>query len=115
MVAHIHYKAFDNEQIPASISKNVIQKYLRETLNYKGLVISDDMFMGGIKNFSSLDACIKGINAGINMFIFRSSDPKTLLLIDELEKAANQGKIDIKNIDKSVELISKVKSKYLNQ
>ncbi len=114
MVAHIHYKAFDNEQIPASISQNVIKKYLRKTLNFKGLIISDDMVMGGIKGFSSIDACIKGINAGINMFIFRNSDSKTLSLIEKLENAANQGEIDIKNIDKSVELINKVKSKYLN-
>lgn len=109
MIAHIHYSAFDREKIPASISKNVIQKYLRQTLGYEGLIISDDMVMGGIKGFSSLEACIKGINAGINMFIFRNSDTATLDLIEQLEKAVNEGKLDIKNIDKSVEIIGIIK------
>lgn len=110
MIAHIHYSAFDEQKIPASISENVIKHYLREKLGYKGLVISDDMVMGGIKGFTSLDACINGINAGINMFIFRNSDIETLDLIECLEKAALKGEISLENIDKSVELILDTKS-----
>lgn len=109
MIAHINYTAFDEASLPASVSKNVINEYLRKTLSYKGLVISDDMVMGGIKGFTSLDACIKGINAGINMFIFRDSKNKTLELINEIEKAVLSGQIDIENIDNSVEIITKTK------
>ena len=109
MVAHIHYTAFDGEKIPASISENVIKHYLRDKLNYEGLVISDDMVMGGIKGFSSLDACIRGINAGINMFIFRTCTLEILDLISELEKAAKKGLVNLENMDKSVEIITRVK------
>lgn len=48
MVAHLYCKAFDKEKIPSSLSKNVIG-YLREKLNYQGLIITDDMVMGGGK------------------------------------------------------------------
>ena len=89
--------------------KNVIKHYLRDKLNYEGLVISDDMVMGGIKGFSSLDACIRGINAGINMFIFRTCSMEILDLILELEKAAKTGLVNLENIDKSVEIITRVK------
>ena len=109
MVAHIHYSAFDTEKIPASVSQNVIEKYLRKNLGFKGLVISDDMVMGGIKCFSSLEACIRGINAGINMFIFRNSDEKTLNLINDLEKSVEKGHINIDNVNKSAELIHRLK------
>lgn len=113
MIAHIYYSAFDREKLPASISENVIQKYLRQTLAYQGLIISDDMVMGGIKGFTSLDACIKGINAGINMFIFRNSDEDTLELINQIEKAVQKGDVDIKNIDYSIQKIQNSKIKYL--
>lgn len=109
MIAHIHYTAFDKEKIPASISKNVINGYLRNKLNYKGLVISDDMVMGGIQGFSSLEACVKGINAGINMFIFRNSDTKIIKLLDALEKEILLGNIDIENINKSIKIIKQLK------
>lgn len=104
MAAHIHYTAFDKQKIPGSISKNVLG-YLRNKLCFNGLIISDDMVMGGIKEFSPLDACTKGINAGINMFIFRNSDAQTLELIENLTLRASRGEINIDNINKSVKLI----------
>lgn len=112
MVAHIHYKAFDEEPVPASISSNIINGYLRSKLGFDGVVISDDMVMGGIKGFSSLEACKRGINAGVNMFIFRHSDEQTLQLIDSIEKMVVAGEIKECDIDKSVSLILKLKQQF---
>lgn len=52
MVAHLHCTAFDKEEIPSSLSKNVIG-YLREKLGYQGLIITDDMLMGAVKEANS--------------------------------------------------------------
>jgi beta-N-acetylhexosaminidase len=109
MVAHIYYSAFDIEKLPASISQNVVDGYLRQNLGYGGLVVSDDMVMGGIKSINPLDACIKGINAGVNMFIYRNSDDETLYLIEELEKAVIDGKVPVDKVDKSVAIIQNTK------
>lgn len=110
MVAHVHYKAFDSQKIPASISENVIKNYLRKELGFKGLVISDDMVMGGIKKFTPFEACKKAINAGVNMFIYRNSDDATLELIQQLVAAVEHGEIDIKLIDESINYIQSVKN-----
>ena len=122
MIAHVFYKAFvpchceersDVAIFPASLSSKIISGYLKEKLNYKGLIISDDMAMGGIsKHYSYLDACIKGINAGIDLFIFRNSDDEILTLIEELVKAVENGLISIERIDESVEKIFFIKEKY---
>lgn len=106
MVAHIHYTCFDNERIPASISKNVIKNYLRKELGFNGVIISDDMVMGGIKGFSPIEACKRAISAGINMFIYRSSDDLTVSLIDQLAYCVEKGEIDINDIETSIEKIS---------
>lgn len=88
MVAHVHFGVFDEEAIPASLSKNVIG-YLLNELNFKGLVISDDMVMGGVtKGRSSLESCITAIKAGMDMFIFRDTTPEVLQLLQDLEKEA---------------------------
>jgi len=113
MIAHVFYKCFNNEVIPASLSKEIISDYLKETLNYKGLIISDDMIMGGIsKHYNYLESCIKGINAGIDLFIFRNSDDEILKLIDELANAAEKGLISLERINESVEKIFFIKKKY---
>ena len=113
MVAHIHYTAFDKNKIPASISKNVIENYLLKKLDYKGLVISDDMVMGGIKGFSSFEACKRGIEAGINLFIFRNADEQTKDLIERLALAAENGSVDTSKIDDSYAKIISYKQKTL--
>ncbi len=112
MIAHVHYPAFDKEKIPSSVSKNIINTYLIKKLGFKGLIITDDMVMGGIKEFSSLEACIRAINAGINMFIFRDTDKNLINLIEKLENAAKNNIIDIRLIDNSLNKILTLKKEF---
>lgn len=111
MVAHLHCTCFDKEIIPASLSKNVLN-YLRNTLNYNGVVITDDMVMKGVQSYGSLEACIMAINAGVDMFIFRNSNDETLQIIENLVKIAEKD-IDLQQkVLKSNERISRLKDKY---
>jgi len=90
MIAHVHFSAFDEEVVPASLSKNVLN-YLKQDLQFKGLIISDDMVMGGVtKGYSSLEACIRAIKAGMEMFIFRDTTPEVLQLLKDLCKEARK-------------------------
>ena len=109
MAAHVYYPAFNKEKIPASVSPEILNGYLRQNLGFKGLIISDDMVMGGIKKFTSLEACKRAINAGVNMFIFRNTDDDVIELISNLIKAVKNNEIDINKIDKSIEYIKSVK------
>lgn len=111
MAAHLHCTCFNQEIIPASLSLNAIG-YLRNNLGYNGVVISDDMVMKGVQNYGSLDACIMGINAGLDMFIFRDSDDKTLELIEKLCKIVAEDADLQQKVLKSNERISRLKQKY---
>ena len=91
MAAHLHCSCFDKYIIPSSLSVNAIG-YLRNKLNYNGVIISDDMVMKGVQDFGSLEACIMAIRAGVDMFIFRDADKKTYELIQELVQAINADK-----------------------
>ena len=108
MIAHLHIPYFEKDIIPASLSKNVIN-YLRNNLGYKSVIISDDMIMKGVADFGAVDACERGIRAGLNMFIYRNSNPETINIIDTIAKKA-ENDIELKNnIEKSYELIIKLK------
>lgn len=111
MVAHAHYPAFEKEEIPASLSEKVIIQYLRGNLGFDGLVISDDMVMGGVNNYyDSLEACVKGIQAGIDLFIFRNSSENILNIIHKLVQYTENGLLSINTINDSARRILACKS-----
>jgi len=111
MVAHLHCTCFDSEIIPTSLSKNTI-KYLRENLNYNGVIISDDMVMQGVEKYRKLEACIKGIEAGLDMFIYRDSKEETLEMIDKLTKVVVKSDFLKNQVLDSSKRISELKQKY---
>lgn len=108
MIAHIHYRAFDSKKIPASVSKNVI-KYLRNNLGYNGLIVSDDMVMGGIRRFTPFEACKQAIEAGVNMFIYRNADESVAELIEQIINAVKSNEIPESKINECISYIEKTK------
>lgn len=113
MIAHLHCTCFDKNQIPASLSKNAIS-YLRNNLNYNEIIISDDMVMKGVAQFGETKACLMAINAGVNMFIYRNCDNKTINIIETIyQKSLKDDKLK-EMINLSYDKILKLKNKYLN-
>ncbi len=111
MVAHLYCRCFDNKHVPASLSQNVVG-YLRNVMNYNGVIISDDMVMKGVQAFGSLEACLMAINAGVDMFIFRDSDSETLDMIEKLVKIVENDKILQDKVLKSNKRIMDLKKRY---
>ncbi len=111
MAAHVLYPAFD-ETNPASISKKIIDDLLVNKMDFGGVIITDDMEMNGIKGFTRFEACIRAINAGINMFIFRDTTKDIVELIEKLEKAVIEGIIPEEKIENSFDKIINLKRQY---
>lgn len=101
MIAHLHCMCFDIDVIPTSLSKNCIN-YLKNVLNYKGLIISDDMYMNGVMKYGMTEACILGIKAGLNTFIYRNTSDETLKVIEDVLRRA----------EKDIELREKIEYSY---
>ena len=112
MVAHLHCTCFDNEVIPASLSKNAVG-YLRNNIGYQGVVISDDMVMKGVQDFGAVDACVMAILAGVDMFIYRNADKETIDIIQGVLKRVEKNEQLKRRILESNERIKKLKQRYL--
>ena len=70
MVAHVSYPKIVQGDGPASLSKRWIDGVLRERIGYRGLVISDDLDMGGVLKGASIeDAAVGTLEAGADMFL----------------------------------------------
>lgn len=110
MAAHLHCTCFDKERIPTSLSKNALT-FLRNKLNYSGVIISDDMIMKGIQ-YSAGEACIKGIDAGLNILLYRAADDISLGAIEDVIKYAEKHCEFREKIDFSYNKIVELKIKY---
>jgi beta-N-acetylhexosaminidase len=68
MVNHAAYPKIERPARPASLSRFWIHKVLRTRLRYRGLIVSDDMEMGGVLNHASPEAAaIEAIAAGTDL------------------------------------------------
>ena len=65
LIGHANYPAITHNQSPASLSKKWITDVLRKKIGYRGLVVSDDLEMGGVLKASPIEqAAIEHIRAG---------------------------------------------------
>lgn len=69
MVGHLVIKDVDKKN-PASLSKTVINDYLRNKYQYKGLVMTDDLKMRAISlRYGYVRAAVKACKAGANIIM----------------------------------------------
>ena len=70
MTAHILYTKLDKKN-PATFSKKIIKDIIRKKLNYKGILISDDISMKALK-YDLVTNAQKSMEAGCNLVLYCS-------------------------------------------
>ena len=97
--------------LPASMSRRFITKYIRKKYRFNGLVISDDVRMKGVRIRYGKDNAVKKAFLACNDIIIFKYD-NDISVIDKIVKLAKENKIEIKRVNSSVRRILKVKQKY---
>ncbi len=70
MVAHAAYPSVTKNGTPASISRKWITDILRKKIGYNGLIVCDDLEMGGVQAATSMeDAAVETIRAGSDIYL----------------------------------------------
>ena len=112
MVGHLIIKDVD-KKYPASLSEKVIQKYLIEKYNYKGLIITDDLKMMAIQlHYNMKKAVVKAIEAGNDIIMIGLPYKKVNKIIKFIVKEVKNGRIKEERINESLNKIIKIKEKY---
>ena len=118
MTAHIVNRALDSSKVPATLSNSVVNGMLREFLGYDGVIISDDMQMGAIKNEYGLEEAISlSIEAGVDVIMFANNvqdyDMVTASSVHLIIKnLVLEGVISQDRIFQSYKRVSNLKGKY---
>ena len=91
MVAHIAIegnKEFDTNGLPSTCSKKVVTELLREKMEYKGIIVTDAMNMGGVRNVPNNS--VKAIAAGCDILLMPANARKAHKEIWEHYKTGNK-------------------------
>ena len=109
MTAHITMKNVTSDDLPASLSREIVTGKLRGELGYDGVIITDAMNMGAVaKNYTSSEAAILAIEAG-NDIVLMPYDYREAF--DGVIEAVKSGRISEARIDESVKRIMRLKKK----
>lgn len=116
MTAHVFNGRLDQEH-PATLSHNILQGLLRDSLGFRGVVVSDDMQMQAIAAHYSLeDAILLTLNAGVDILLFANNSSYDPLIASKasaiIQQLVNDGKVSRERIDESWKRIMELKQRF---
>jgi len=104
MVAHMDIPALDStKHLPSTLSRKIVTGDLKDSLNFKGLVVSDAMEMKGVvKYFPNGDADVRAFLAGNDIL---ELSPNSALAIQKIRRAVRRDEISSKEFDARVKKV----------
>ena len=114
MVGHLVFPAYQKEKyngnlLPASLSEEIIIKLLKKDMNFKGVVISDALNMGGASGYypGELETSIACFKAGVDLMLWPD-----LAFMDTLEARILRNEIPMQRLNDAVERIWAIKERF---
>ena len=104
MIGHITVTAVD--ALPAPFSHILVTELLREELGFSGVVITDALGMGALKDYSSGEAAVLAVLAGVDLLLCPEKPEEA---VEALRLAVEEGRIPEERIDESVLRILRMK------
>ncbi|SDR95342.1 beta-glucosidase [Mucilaginibacter mallensis] len=104
MIAHMDIPALDNtKNLPSTLSRKIVTGILKDSLDFKGLVVSDAMEMKGvIKYFPNGEADLRAFMAGNDIIELSQNSARAIKII---RKAVRKGQIAQDEFDARVKKI----------
>jgi beta-N-acetylhexosaminidase len=114
MINHAAYPRIESPAQPASLSSFWINEVLRKQVGYRGLVISDDMEMGGVLTQRSIaEACVAAIAAGTDVIEVCHRADRILEAYEAVLREAEHSAAFARRVALSAQRIRQVQRKYV--
>ena len=115
MTSHAVYPALDPD-FPATLSHRILEGLLRDTLNFNGLIITDDLDMGAIsRKWGVGDGAAASFEAGADILLICGDQEGVLEGMEKLRGKFIRNEIPFKRIQESLERIKKTKARFLKE
>jgi beta-N-acetylhexosaminidase len=116
MVSHAAYPQVTKTKTPASLSKIWITDILKKKIGYSGLVVSDDLEMGGVLSAAPVgEAAVQFVRAGGDLCLVCHREDYILQAHEDLSKAIEHDKKFAKRVVESSRRVLAFKKKHAGQ
>jgi beta-N-acetylhexosaminidase len=114
MTAHVLVPSLDGNR-PATLSPDVVQKLLRDELQFEGVILSDDLEMKAVSAQHAVpDAAVDAIRAGCDAVLICQGDVDLQArTLEALVKAVESGVIPAKRCDDAAVRLKRAKQRFL--
>lgn len=111
MIAHLSVPAMDpTPNLPSTLSEKIVSDYLKDTIGFEGLIITDGLDMKGVtKHFQTGEVALKALEAGNDILLIPDN---VELSIQNIMAAYKDGKVSDSRIYESCRKI--LAYKYLS-
>ena len=93
MTSHVVYRGIDTEN-PATFSFKISTELLRNRFGFKGVLITDDLEMGGIIGYDTIgNAATKALNAGHDMILVCHETERVVEAVTAIDEGVKKGLI----------------------
>jgi beta-N-acetylhexosaminidase len=108
------YRAFDQE-LPATLSPTIINDFLRQELQYDGVVLTDDLEMHAIiDHYGVEDAAVRAVLAGCDVLLICKDRDREVAAFGAVEQAVASGTISAERLDLSAARIARLKARFVS-
>jgi beta-N-acetylhexosaminidase len=117
MTAHLSLPTLDGPDAPpATLSRRILHGLLREELGFKGVIVTDAMDMGAIRQGDALgEDAVRAAAAGADLLLLTSNPNDQRRVYESLLAAIQNGKLDTETVITSVERIQSLKRWLVGQ
>ncbi len=115
MSSHALYPCLDPGG-PATLSYKIITNLLRNELQFRGIVITDDLEMGAISRGSSVvEGAVKAFQAGADILLICENQRHVIKSMERLQTMLLAGEITIQRLRRSLDRIVHAKTRFLKK
>jgi beta-N-acetylhexosaminidase len=108
MSAHIAFPAITGSDEPGTLSRAVLTGLLRDSLHFRGLVVTDALMMGAIvARYGAGEATVRAFLAGSDLLLYPSNPDSAFAAMNA---AVQDGRISMARLDSSVHRVLEIKS-----
>ncbi len=114
MAAHVFFPAIETTpELPSTLSPAVLTGLLRDQLGFKGVIITDDMEMGAIReSFAPGEAAVRAVKAGTDIVLMASRPSDHQAALQAVQQAVKDGQITEERLNQSVRRVLELKQRY---
>jgi beta-N-acetylhexosaminidase len=112
MISHAAYPQLTKSKTPASLSKIWITDILKKKTGYRGLIVSDDLEMGGVLGAAAVgEAAVEFIRAGGDLCLVCHREDRVLEAYEALTREADRDRKFAKRVAESHRRVLALKKK----